>query len=102
PDRCENRAGLQGRSGLAALALGAFAAVDVIAVGAVAMAAVAALEFVNPMTATGAGLAGVADDFLIARIDEAGLGRALVREHAVLLGLGADALGNSGHDGSRL
>ena len=87
---------------MAALALGAFAAVDVIAVGAVAMAALAALEFVNPMTATGAGLASVADDFLIARVDVAGLGRSLVREHAVLLGLGAHALGNSGHGGSRL
>jgi len=51
------RPALQGRAGLAALALGAFAAVDVIAVGAVAMAALAALEFVNPMTAAGAGLA---------------------------------------------
>src|SRR6266850_7634698 len=93
---------LQGRAGLAALALGAFAAVDVIAVGAVAMAALAALEFVNPMTATGAGLASVADNFLIARIDVAGLGRSLVREHAVLLGFGAHALGNSGHGRSRL
>ncbi|MCU1242996.1 MAG: hypothetical protein JWO71_3722 [Candidatus Acidoferrum typicum] len=89
---------LEGRAGLAALALGAFAAVDVIAVGAVAMAALAALEFVNPMTASGAGLARVADNFLIARIDVAGLGSPFVREHAVLLGLGAHAFGNSGHD----
>src|SRR5258706_665622 len=89
---------LEGRAGLAALALGAFAAVDVIAVGAVAMAALAALEFVNPMTATGAGLARVADDFLVAWVDVAGLGRPLVWEHAVLLGLGADSLGNSRHD----
>src|ERR1700704_5218113 len=90
---------LEGRTGLAALALGAFAAENVIAVCAVAMAAVAALEFVNPMTATGAGLASVADNFLIARVDVAGFGRSLVREHAVLLGLGAHALGNSGHSG---
>jgi hypothetical protein len=93
---------LEGWTGLAALALGAFAAVDVIAVGAVTMAALAALEFVNPMTATGAGLASVADNFLIARIDVAGLGRSLVGEHAVLLGFGAHALGNSGHGRSRL
>ena len=81
------------------MALGAFAAVDVIAVGAVVMAAVAALQFVNPMTATGASLARVANNFLIARIDIAGLGRSLVREHAVLLFLGAHAFGNSGHSG---
>jgi len=73
--------------------------VDVIAVGAVVMAAVAALQFVNPMTATGAGLARVADDFLIARVDVAGLGSSLVRKHAVLLFLGAHAFGNSGHGG---
>src|SRR6267154_4913217 len=91
---------LQGRAWLAALALGAFAAVNVIAVGAITMAARAALEFVNPMTATGAGLAGVADNFLIARVDVAGLGRSLVGEHAVLLGLGANALGDSGHGGT--
>ena len=72
---------------------------DVIAVGAVVMAALAALQFVNPMTATGTGLARVADNFLIARIDVAGLGGALVREHAVLLFLGAHAFGNSGHGG---
>ena len=88
---------LQGGAGLAALALGAFAAVDVIAVGAVMMAALAALEFVNPMAATAAGFARIADNFLIAWIDVAGLGRAFVREHAVLLGLGADAFGNSRH-----
>jgi hypothetical protein len=90
---------LERGAGLTALALGALAAVNVIAVGAIAMAALAALEFVNPMTATGAGLAGVADDFLIARVDVAGLGRSLVWEHAVLLGLGAHALGDSGHGG---
>ena len=88
---------LEGRTGLAALALGAFAAVDVIAVGSVTMAALAALEFVNPMTATGAGLASVADNFLIPRIDVTGLGSPLVREHAVPLGFGAYSLGNSGH-----
>jgi len=76
--------------------------VDVIAVGAVAMAALPALEFVNPMTATRAGLPRVADNFLIARIDVAGLGRSLVREHAVLLGFGPYALGNSGHGRRRL
>jgi len=90
---------LERRAGLAALALRAFAAVDVIAVGAVTMPALAALQFVNPMTATAAGLPSVADNFLIARIDVARFGRSLVREHAVLLGFGAHALGNSGHGG---
>ena len=90
---------LEGRTGLAALALGAFATVDVIAVRAVVMAALATLQFVNPMSTTGAGFARVANDFLIARIDVARLGRSLVREHAVLLGLGAHALGDSGHGG---
>ena len=74
---------------------------DVIAVGAVVMAARAAFEFVNPVTTSGAGFAGVPDDFLIARIDIAGLGCSLVREHAVLLFLGAYALGKSGHGGWR-
>src|SRR5690349_3354524 len=93
---------LQCRTGLAALTLGAFAAVDVIAVGAVVMAALEALEFVNPMTATAAGFACVADDFLLSWIDVAGLGRALVGKPAVLLCFGALAFGNSGHGRRRL
>lgn len=88
---------LEGRAGLAALAFGTFAAVDVIAVSAVVMSAFAALEFVNPMPASAAGFARVANNFLIARINVAGLGCSLVWEHAVLLFLGAHALGNSGH-----
>jgi hypothetical protein len=88
---------LEGRARLAALALGTFAAVDVIAVGAVMMAAVATLEFVNPMPTTGAGFARIANDFLFARIDVAGLRSSLVWKHAVLLFFGALALGNSGH-----
>jgi hypothetical protein len=86
---------LQRRAGPAALALRTFAAVDVIAVRAVVMTAGATLQFVNPMTATRAGLARVADHFLVARVDVAGLGGPLVREHAVLLFLGAHAFGNS-------
>ena len=82
-------------AGLAALALRAFAAVDVIAVGAVVMAALAALQFVNPMSTATSGFACVADDFLVTRIDVTGLGRPLVRKHAVLLFFGALALGNS-------
>src|SRR6266404_5303369 len=94
-------AALEGRSGLAALALGAFAAVDVIAVGAVVMAALAAPQFVNPMPTATSGFAGVADDLLIARIDVAGLRSPLVRKHAVLLFFGALALGNSRHSRCR-
>jgi hypothetical protein len=42
-------------------------------------------------------LAGVANYFLGARIDVAGLGGSLVRKHAVLLCFATDALRNSRH-----
>jgi hypothetical protein len=88
---------LQSGTGLAALTFGAFAAVDVVAVRAVVVAAFAALKFVNPMTAATAGLASVADDFLVAGIDVAGRRGSFVGKATVLFRFGTDAIGNSRH-----